>query len=75
MRTNIVLDDELLNEALKLSGKSSKKEIVNFALQTLVESLRHQSQNRENFIDNYIEQPIKIDGNFSPLSRDEIYER
>lgn len=37
MRTNIVLDDELVNEAMRASGIRTKKELVNHALRVLVE--------------------------------------
>jgi len=36
MRTNIVLDDALVTQALALTGVSSKKEVVNLALSKLV---------------------------------------
>jgi Arc/MetJ family transcription regulator len=36
MRTNIVIDDELLAEAQRLSGISTKRATVEFALQELV---------------------------------------
>ncbi len=36
MRTNIVLDDELVAEAMKLTGASTKREVVNLALAELV---------------------------------------
>ncbi len=42
MRTNIVLDDELLRQAMKLSGARSKREAVQIALQELV--ARHRSR-------------------------------
>lgn len=37
MRTNIVLDDELVREGLKLTKLKTKKELVNTALKELVE--------------------------------------
>lgn len=37
MRTNIVLNDELLKEALRLSGGRSKRAVVEEALRTFVE--------------------------------------
>ena len=40
MRTNIVLDDDLVNEAMELTGIKTKKEIVNLALQELVKKYR-----------------------------------
>ncbi len=36
MATNLDLDDALLDEAVKLSGKKTKRETVNFALQEFV---------------------------------------
>ena len=38
MRTNIVLDDELVEEAFALTGAHTKKELVNLALEKLVRS-------------------------------------
>ena len=40
MRTNIDLDDDLVNEAFKLTGVRTKKELVNMALQELVKTRR-----------------------------------
>lgn len=36
MRTNIVIDDKLMAEAIKASGAASKKEAVELGLKTLV---------------------------------------
>jgi Arc/MetJ family transcription regulator len=36
-RTNIVLDDGLVDRAMKLTGARSKREVVHLALQRLVE--------------------------------------
>jgi Arc/MetJ family transcription regulator len=36
MRTNIVIDDNLINEAISLTGIRTKRELVNLALQELV---------------------------------------
>jgi Arc/MetJ family transcription regulator len=38
MRTNIVLDDDLVDEALTITGARTKKEVVHLALQELVRS-------------------------------------
>jgi len=38
MRTNIVLDETLIQEALTLTGVRTKKEVVHLALQELVRS-------------------------------------
>ena len=42
MRTNIVIDDQLMNQALNLSGLKTKKETVEEALGLLI-SLKNQS--------------------------------
>ncbi len=36
MRTNVVLDDDLVTEAFALTGVRTKKELIHLALQTLV---------------------------------------
>lgn len=36
MRTNIVLDDKLVEEGLRFTGFKTKKELVNYALQELI---------------------------------------
>lgn len=74
MRTNIVLDDRLVTEAIKLSGKQTKKDVVNFALKCLVRSLKKESLKQKDFLANYIDQPIKLDS-FTSLDRDDLYER
>ena len=38
MRTNIVLDEELIQEALAATGARTKREVVHLALQELVRS-------------------------------------
>jgi Arc/MetJ family transcription regulator len=38
MRTNIELDDTLVNEAMRISGITTKKALVNKALQQFVDS-------------------------------------
>jgi Arc/MetJ family transcription regulator len=40
MRTNIVLDESLVKEAMKLSRTKTKKELVNQALMEFVENRR-----------------------------------
>ncbi|HPU02010.1 MAG: type II toxin-antitoxin system VapB family antitoxin [Firmicutes bacterium] len=37
MRTNIVIDDKLMEQAMRLSGLSTKKEVVERALREFVE--------------------------------------
>lgn len=74
MRTNIILDDQLVAEALQLSGRKTKKDVVNFALQRLVQSLKNQPQRQSQFVNKYISSPIKLE-HFTPIDRDDIYER
>lgn len=38
MRTHIVIDDELMNEAINLTGIHAKRELVNLALKELVQN-------------------------------------
>ena len=40
MRTNIVLDDQLVNEAFSVTGVRTKMELINLALRELVRSRR-----------------------------------
>ena len=37
MRTNIVLDDNLVTEGLRITGLKTKKDLVNYALSSLIE--------------------------------------
>lgn len=36
MRTNVVIDDELIKKAKNYTGLKTKKEVINYALQELV---------------------------------------
>lgn len=45
MRTNIVIDDKLMRQTLRLTGLKTKREAVELGLQTLVR-LRQQEQVR-----------------------------
>lgn len=38
MRTNIVLDDNLVKKAIKISGANTKKELINIALEEFVQN-------------------------------------
>lgn len=46
MRTNVVIDDKLLAEAMQCTGITTKKAVIDAALKTLVR-LQHQSQIRQ----------------------------
>lgn len=43
MRTNIVIDDELMNSALRVTGLKTKREAVELGLRTLLQ-LRQQAE-------------------------------
>ncbi len=43
MRTNVVLDDRLIQEALALSGLKTKKDIISMALQEFVDSRKRKN--------------------------------
>lgn len=45
MRTNIVIDDKLMAEALRVTGAQTKREVVELGLRTLIQ-LRRQEQIR-----------------------------
>jgi len=42
MRTNIVIDSELMEEALKVSGLQTKREVVTLGLETLIKLKRQE---------------------------------
>jgi len=39
MRTNVILDEELVQEAMRLSGAKTKKDVIHLALEALVREL------------------------------------
>ncbi|MFW5931418.1 MAG: type II toxin-antitoxin system VapB family antitoxin [Desulfosalsimonas sp.] len=43
MRTNIVIDDELLEEAMRLCGAKTKKELISKALKEYVRTYRQKN--------------------------------
>ncbi len=46
MRTNIVIDDKLMKDALRVTGAKTKREAVEMGLKTLVQ-LNRQAQARQ----------------------------
>lgn len=46
MRTNIVLDEKLVDEAMRLSNAHTKKEVVDMALQSYVAQLKRRSMKK-----------------------------
>jgi Arc/MetJ family transcription regulator len=57
MRTNIVLDDELVKEAMALSGAKTKKELVTNALKEFVRTRKRRNllelDGKIDFTENY----------------------
>jgi len=43
MRTNIVIDDELMNDAIRLTGAKTKREAVELALKSLIKLKKQES--------------------------------
>ncbi|MGB9840356.1 type II toxin-antitoxin system VapB family antitoxin [Thermovenabulum sp.] len=57
MRTNIIIDENLIKEALEISGLKTKKEVVNMALKEFVENRK-----RKNLMD--LKGKIQFDENY-----------
>ena len=57
MRTNVVIDDDLLDEAIKLSGAKTKKEVIARALSEFVATRK-----RSNLLD--LEGKIEFDADY-----------
>ncbi len=66
MRTNIVLDDDLVEEALRLTGLKTKRELVHKALEALVRSHRRRRladlEGRIRFHDGYDHKALREEG-------------
>lgn len=58
LRTNIELDEGLVNEAMRLTNKKTKKEVVNYALQELV-----RKENRRKILE--LEGNVKWEGDLN----------
>lgn len=63
MRTNIVIDDKLMAEALKASGARTKREAVELGLKTLLQ-LNRQSELRR------LRGQVKWEGDLDAMRRD-----
>ncbi len=65
MRTNVVLDDDLVNEAMRLSGIKTKKDIISIALQEFVTSRKRKNildlEGRIKFMDDYDYKELRKD--------------
>ena len=67
MRTNIVLDDNLIERAQRLTGIKTKREVVQEALRTLI-LLREQAEIRS------LRGKLKWDGNLDEMRQSRIPE-
>lgn len=65
MRTNIELDDELMREALELSGLPTKRAVVEEALRTMVRQ-RKQAKVKELF------GKVRWEGSLDEMRRDRL---
>jgi Arc/MetJ family transcription regulator len=63
MRTNIVIDEKLMNEALRLSGAPSKKRVVEDSLRLMIQ-VRRQERIRA------LRGKLKWTGNLEAIRRD-----
>jgi Arc/MetJ family transcription regulator len=63
MRTNIVIDDKLMADALKASGARTKREAVELGLKTLLQ-LNQQSELRQ------LRGKVNWEGNLEAMRRD-----
>ncbi len=64
MRTNIVIDDELMKKAIRASGAKSKREAVDYALRLVVRVAEQQRLLRET------RGKLHWDGNLEEMRRD-----
>jgi Arc/MetJ family transcription regulator len=65
LRTNIELDEKLVAEALKLTRKKTKKELVNYALEELVRKLK-----RKKLLD--LKGKVEWTGNLDEMRRSRV---
>jgi len=63
MRTNIVIDDRLMKQAMRATGVTTKREVVERGLQTLI-ALKKQERIR------HFRGKLKWDGDLDTIRRD-----
>ena len=63
MRTNIVIDDKLMSDAIKASGARTKREVVELGLKTLLQLGKQKEIKR-------LRGKIQWQGNLDALRRD-----
>ncbi|MGH7814151.1 MAG: type II toxin-antitoxin system VapB family antitoxin [Candidatus Binataceae bacterium] len=68
MRTNIVIDDKLMKQAMRLSGAKTKRETVQRGLEMLV-AIKRQASIRESF------GKLKWEGDLRAMRRDRFPNR
>lgn len=64
MRTNIVIDDKLMADALKASGARTKREVVEMGLRTLLQLCQQSEVKR-------LRGKVKWEGDLEAMRRDE----
>jgi Arc/MetJ family transcription regulator len=65
LRTNIELDEKLVNEAMKLTHIKTKKELVNYAIEELVHKIK-----RKRILD--LEGKVEWTGDLSEMRKSRI---
>ncbi len=65
LRTNIELDEKLVDEAMKLTRKKTKKELVNYALKELVSTIK-----RKKLLE--LEGKVEWTGNLDEMRKDRL---
>lgn len=65
LRTNIELDEKLLNEAMKLTNIKTKKELVNYAIEELVHKIK-----RKKILD--LEGKVEWTGDLSEMRKSRV---
>lgn len=65
LRTNIELDEKLVDEAMRLTHKKTKKELVNYALEELVHKIK-----RKKILD--LEGRVEWTGNLGEMRKSRV---
>ena len=65
LRTNIELDEKLVDEAMKLTHKKTKKELVNYALEELISRFK-----RKKVLE--LEGKVEWSGNLSEMRKSRV---
>lgn len=65
LRTNIEIDEKLVKEAMKLTNKKTKKELVNYALSELVSKIK-----RKKLLD--LEGRVEWTGNLAEMRKSRV---